>query len=585
MRFSTILATTFSIATLVSSNPITPNSEKFGLQLKEREELNDLYHYQEERDLLSTAESLLSSINLTSILGSIDFEQIAGWANNLLTEDDNVKYLDYILEFVGTTNLVPVAISFILSNNETRGLAGDAVVGLIGSGQFDLTPVFEALKDSGLAYTLIADLIENPNTLPFVIQVIKDTLGGTSIGNIVGGIVGSGSTTVQVSGVNGNTAAFTLATGSLAYNSASAGTAPALVSSIINSANANGGVSVGTGTGAAVTGTGAANGGANTVFGQTLGTDQINTGSIAALISAAAAQESGNTQLTLAAATNTQIAATTTRAAVTTAAQAPATTQAAGVVGAGGVTSYDLATIRGPAFQSLPPSQFGIGATTINYSALAQVTAALGGGSKKREDAVEEVLQMMKQKRQEEDEVEMALQKMKRDNIEDLLTTIFSSVARSGLINETIQYLVTDDQFEGAVVQILQGVFANIGSTLTGLYSTDWSTIYPLVNALLNSGLLTDIITKAFNDEDLKNALYRDLQQIFKRDLELTDLQMRDLQIIARDQFNSSVSISTITQGVKTNSSSVVTVNGAVPNSNKYAPMALAAIGLSALIL
>ncbi|KAI5958962.1 uncharacterized protein KGF55_005616 [Candida pseudojiufengensis] len=583
MKFSTIFAS-ISIVTIAASKPIlTPRSDPLGLDVTPRD-LTDLYQDIQDRDLLTYAEELASSINLTSIIDSIDFEGIAGWANNLLTEDDNVKYLDYILEFIGTTNLVPAAISYIVSNNSTRSIAGDAVVGLLGvAGQFDITPVFVALKNSGLLYTLIADLIENPNTLPFVIQVVKDTLAGTSFGNIVNGIGGSGSTTIQVSGAVGNTAALTLATGSLSNLGSLSSLGSSLSSfatAAISNINTNGG---------------SANGGAGGVtFGIPQGSvdvSNINTASIAALISAAAAQESGNTQLTLNAAgtTTTRAQAQSTQVAPATT-QAPAATTAAAANGNGGVTSYDFRTIQGPAFQSLPPSQFGIGATTINYSALAQVTAALGGGgSKKRDDFVEEVLQAMKQKRQETDEVAIALQNMKRDNIEDLLTTIFSSITRSGLLNETIQYLVTDDQFEGAVVQILTGVFANIGSTLSGALNTDWSKLVPLVNSLLNSGLLTDIITRAFNDQDLKNALYRDLQQIFKRDLELTELQLRDLKFIARDQFaNSSVSISTVTQSTihnATNSSSVVTVNGAIPNTNKFAPMALAAIGLSALIL
>ena len=53
----------------------------------------------------------------------------------------------------------------------------------------------------------------------------------------------------------------------------------------------------------------------------------------------------------------------------------------------------------------------------------------------------------------------------------------------------------------------LQGVFENIGSTLTGILDTDWSALQPLVSSLLNSGLLTDFISRAFNDDELKAVL------------------------------------------------------------------------------
>ena len=105
---------------------------------------------------------------------------------------------------------------------------------------------------------------------------------------------------------------------------------------------------------------------------------------------------------------------------------------------------------------------------------------------------------------------------MKRDNIEDLLTTIFASVARSNLLNTTIQYLVTDQRFESTVVELLQGVFENIGSTLTGILDTDWSALQPLVSSLLNSGLLTDFISRAFNDDELKAVLWNDITLILK---------------------------------------------------------------------
>ena len=73
--------------------------------------------------------------------------------------------------------------------------------------------------------------------------------------------------------------------------------------------------------------------------------------------------------------------------------------------------------ITGPAYESLPPTQFGSVPTSINYSALSQISGAL---------RKENIMMLLKpplreiQKREEGiDDVEIALRKMKRDNIED----------------------------------------------------------------------------------------------------------------------------------------------------------------------
>ncbi|KAI3404708.2 hypothetical protein KGF56_002476 [Candida oxycetoniae] len=549
---------TFRVPFVAQSQYISPASDPLSLDVTPRD-LTDLYQIQE-RDLASFVGGLLSEINVTSIVDSINFDEIAGWVNGLLTENDNVKYLDYILDFLGSTNLVPAAISFIVSNNATRSIAYDVVIELLGiSSQFDLTPVFVALKNSGLAYTLIADLIENPNTLPFVINVLKDTLSGSSIGEILGGSGGSGS--VSAAAVASQ---ITFATSNVVGNSAGSGSASSLY------------------------------------FGDAPGsvnTNDINTASIAQLISEAAQQTEGGATTTIGATKTESVPAALSNAA------ASFITSAAAALSTGEVTSYDFATLTGPAFQSLPPSQFGEGPTTIDYSALGQLTAVIGGSGSQKRDAVYKVLEEIN-KRQEEktaqdevetslmikrdDEVETALMKMKRDNIEDLLTTIFSSIVRSNLLNDTIQYLVTDEKFEGSVVYLLQGIFQNIGSTLSGVLSTDWSKIVPLVKQLLNSGLLTDIITRAFNDEDLKNALYRDIQSLFKRDL------------IARDQVVSAFTLNVVTTTTASNynvnstsASSVVNatvstidaVNAGSPASLNFVPIVLGAIGFSALVL
>ena len=146
---------------------------------------------------------------------------------------------------------------------------------------------------------------------------------------------------------------------------------------------------------------------------------------------------------------------------------------------------------------------------------------------------------------------------MKRDNIEDLLTTIFASVARSNLLNTTIQYLVTDQRFESTVVELLQGVFENIGSTLTGILDTDWSALQPLVSSLLNSGLLTDFISRAFNDDELKAVLWNDITLIFKRDMAFRD------EIVKRSNGTiTSLPVSDFITGVATETSALDGADG-----------------------
>ncbi|CAI5756562.1 unnamed protein product [Candida verbasci] len=525
MKFSTVIVSGITLMSgLVSASPMSPESDPFALDVAPRD-LESLYSIKE-RDLLSTAESLLSEINVTSILDSVDWESVAGFANNLLTENNNVQYLDDLLNFVGDTDLVPFLISFIISNNSTRAIAYDVVVDLLGSGKIDLTPVFVALKNSGLAYDLIADLIENPNTLPFIEQVVGDLFSGTSLASLFGG---SGSS---------NAANTVIATTTRAAQTSIDSSLPTVLYSA-----------------GAISGASGASGSVN-----------INTNSLASLFSQAATEV--GTGASTAQATSNRPAATT----------SAATTSAANNGGA--TTSINFASISGPAFSSLPPSQFGQGPTTINYSVLGSLTAVLGGSSKREyDDNVEKVLSDIQLRKRQEDEVEKALKIMKRDNIEDLLTTIFSSVARSNVLNTTIEYLVTDSRFESSVVYLLQGLFSDLGSTLSGLLSTDWSSLAPLVNALLDSGLLSDLITRALNDPDLKNAIVRDFEQLFKK---------RD-EILKREQqqFNSNSTLVAFT--TPANSSVPVIThdpeNFGISGQQSNLISVLAAMGLSALML
>jgi hypothetical protein len=543
MKFSTICTAAFSAFALVlaeaqpkahaqiQARQLTPVSDPLSLDVVGRD-LSGLYKL-EERDLLDVVESLVSSINITSIISSIDFESIAGWVDRLLNTNNNVQYLDDLLNFVADTDLVPFLISFIISNNSTRSIAGSVVVDLLGvAGNFDLTPVFEALKDSGLAYEVIADLIKNPNTFPFVKQVVVDLLNGA----------GSGSNAAATSSIvfaTTGTTSFSFATATAA-GTAGAGSGGAATYSISGSL---------IDTGIGFSGSGVVSGLNGPVAQTSTSIGSIDTASLAGLFSQAAAEQDGGDATAAAAVTGIASATTVAITAVTTNAAASVSAQVTAVA-ASGDDSY--LGITGPAFQSLPPSQFGAGPTSINLSALSGITAALSNKRdleqrapevEERNDPVASALQKMRAKRAEQfkrdpvamileeirkreietSQVEDAIMKMKRDNIENLLTTIFSSVARSDIINETINYLVTDQRFEQSVVTLLRGVFSNLGSTLTGVLNFDWASLVPLIRSLINSGLITDIIERAFNDPELGSALWNDITLLFKRDLALRE--------------------------------------------------------------
>lgn len=498
MKFSTVFTATFALGTAVlAQQVVTPASDPLALELSQRN-LDGLYELQE-RDLFSIVEGLFSSINYTSILDSIDYESIAGWTNNLLVENNNIEYLDNILNFLGDTDLVPFAVSYLLSNNETRNIVGEVVIEALPLiKDIDPTPIFVALKNSGLAYVLVADLIKNPNTVPFVKQVVVDLLdeGSFGLGDLFGGSSDATTTAVAIDS--------------------------------LTTINTNIDLTVAA---------------APTTKAQSIGS--IDTASLAVLFSEArTANGNGATKVANTVAVTAQVTAQVTN--VGTSAKATKAV-ATGEINYSGIT--------GPAYESLPPTQFGSVPTSINYSALSQISGAL----RKREynDAVEAALREIQKREEGIDDVEIALRKMKRDNIEDLLTTIFASVARSNLLNTTIQYLVTDQRFESTVVELLQGVFENIGSTLTGILDTDWSALQPLVSSLLNSGLLTDFISRAFNDDELKAVLWNDITLIFKRDMTFRD------EIVKRSNGTiTSLPVSDFITGVATETSALDGADG-----------------------
>lgn len=137
----------------------------------------------------------------------------------------------------------------------------------------------------------------------------------------------------------------------------------------------------------------------------------------------------------------------------------------------------------------------------INFSQILSAGAKLIG--LKREDRFEQ----FKRKYEPETSVyDMVLDK--RDNIEDLLVTVFSSVERSGLLPETVSALVEDPSFQDALVILLKGYFENIGSEIS---SVDFSALRPLLTSLWDSGLLTHTLERALKDKNLFNALLADV--------------------------------------------------------------------------
>ncbi|ODV81768.1 uncharacterized protein CANTADRAFT_3841 [Suhomyces tanzawaensis NRRL Y-17324] len=329
-----ILATTVLSASIVSAAATpkivaTPSSEEYHVDLAER----------------GIVDSLISGVvaEIPTIIGSIDFEGIAGFANRLLTEDDNVKYLDNVLVGLKNTNLLPQAAVFIVSHDYTRQIAGTVLnEGLAIAGKVNSTNLFVALDKSGLAYGLVASTLEDPNLFPFTLNVVKK-------------LIASGA---------------------------------------------------------------------------------INFGSI--------------------------------------------------------------------------------------------LDAAKGILFSKRD-----ILEMAPKN-------DFAAKFEKRDNIEDLLTTVFSSVERSKLVEETVSQLLADPQFEDAAAVILEGVFSNLSATISGL---DFAALQPLLTSLIQSGLLEDVISQALHDQQLLSAVISNIGhllaggQISARDL-VSDEVAASYGIYTRDVAN-----------------------------------------------
>ncbi|KAK6465618.1 hypothetical protein DFJ63DRAFT_25599 [Scheffersomyces coipomensis] len=452
MRIAAILTACLSIATIAKSTAVAePASDEFELDLVQRGLLTDV---------LDIGESLLKDIN---------FEGIAGWVNNILTENDHVKYLDDLLIGLKDIGLVPVAAEFIISNNYTRTIAGHVIVDALKVGEtLNLTSLWIALDDSGLAYDLIAGIIEDPNTFPSILTIIKKfiatgdlSLGGIigDAGNIIEGLYGGGI------GSNTTTKAATTTTKEGLFGFLTDGAKTTALSNTTTTTKAGLFAFLTDGDKSATTTTAA--------------TSTTTKAGLFAFLTDGAA----TTSATTAASTTTTKAglfAFLTDGAATTTTAAPIATSGANSINLGELDSAISA--NGIATSSLAGNLQGV---VTDNSYLASLNTR---------------------------EEELAIQIAKRDNIEALLQTIFASVDRSGLLNETINALLINENFQDATVILLSDFFENL---LHGDVHIQIAPLIPTVKSLLASGIVEHIFEKAIKDPTLKAAIENDIKSLF----------------------------------------------------------------------
>jgi len=403
MRFSLLTTSFLTLASFVSAEAVAvPASPEFEVELAERGIVSDI------------AGEVLSHIN---------FEGVAGFANKLLTENDNVRYLDNVLTGLKDLNLIPAAATFIITNNFTRHIAAGVIeVSLPVLLKANTTSLFVALDQSGLVYSIVAGAVEDPKFFPSIITIVKKFLASGA----------------------------------------------------------------------------------------------------------------------------------------------------------------------------------------INFSQILSAGARLIGLKREAQGfSNEEVFENFKRKYEPETSVyDMTLDK--RDNVEDLLITVFSSVERSGLLPETVSALVEDPSFQDAIVILLKGYFENIGSKIS---STNLSALRPLLTSLLESGLLTHTIERALKDKELLNALLADvggllkIGSIKKADLmpssnslgqiKKSDIAVQDVGVLENKDMVSSISSAAVSSStIETSSASASSSSGkpslsssaGAANLDQSSPLSSAFLGLSALI-
>lgn len=151
---------------------------------------------------------------------------------------------------------------------------------------------------------------------------------------------------------------------------------------------------------------------------------------------------------------------------------------------------------------------------------------------------------------------------VKRDNIEDLMTTIFGSVARSGIVPSTINSLLANSKFQDFAVTLIKASFSKIGSLVTHL---NLSAVTPIISALFDSGLLVHTLERALTDTKLHQALINDLGSLIKRG-DLTIEELMDPNYVKREETATISTFATI-ETVATVAATVdVTTETAVPS-------------------
>lgn len=127
--------------------------------------------------LVSTAEGLLGLL-----LGSIDLESVAGYVDDLLTSNNNVQYLDDLLVWLKDSNLLPETVDFLLKLNFSSPLVSSILAdSLQYVGTLNTTLFFVALDQSGLAYLIIAGLLEDPNVPKGVYAIVQNVISLSDI--------------------------------------------------------------------------------------------------------------------------------------------------------------------------------------------------------------------------------------------------------------------------------------------------------------------------------------------------------------------------------------------------------------------
>lgn len=131
---------------------------------------------------------------------------------------------------------------------------------------------------------------------------------------------------------------------------------------------------------------------------------------------------------------------------------------------------------------------------------------------------------------------------VKRNNVEDLLTTIFGSVSRSNIVPDTVNTLLANTKFQDFAVTLLKASFSKIGSLVT---SFNLSAITPIISALFDSGILVHTLERALKDTLLHQALINSIGALIKRG-DLTMDELLDPNYMKREDTLASSSFSTV---------------------------------------